>query len=218
MSLDIFVGPLSRYYAGEWQAPAERAAEEKVSPVRSSILAWRERLSRQFDERGIARLDWNETAQAPHFTGRPGWNGLAALILWAAYAEHPAVRPPAHLPTDWDNDPVLLLSTAEGSRSRYDQLVRNVEVWLPAAFDFTLSGEDVAGRRIVFGSTVVLHRQLEDLNGSTWKARPVQVDRWRREAPADEAPFEENARHGYAVLHDLVTRALEHRLPVKLGF
>ena len=218
MSLDIFVGPLSRYYAGEWQAPAGQASEEKVAPVRLGILAWRDRFTRQFDERGLGRLDWDETAQAPQFTGRPGWNGLAALILWAAYAEHPAVRPPAYLPEDWDNDAVLLLSTAAGARCRYDQLVRNVEIWLPTAFDFTLSGEDVAGRRIVFGSAAVLQRQLDDLNGATWKARRKLLEQWRHEAPSDGAPFEENARHAFAVLHDLVVKALEHRLPVKLGF
>ncbi len=37
-------------------------------------------------------------------------------------------------------------ATAEGFRSRYSHLVRNVEMWLPVAFEITFEGEDVEAR------------------------------------------------------------------------
>ena len=76
----------------------------------------------------------------------PGWDGFGSLVLWAAYAEHPALRRPASLPEEWDNDPALMRSNAAGFRSRYSHLVRNVELWLPSPFEFTFEGEDIDGQ------------------------------------------------------------------------
>ena len=115
-------------------------------------------------------LDWGEALDLPYYTGRPGWDGFGSLVLWAAYAEHPAGRRPASLPEEWDNDPALIRSNVAGFRSRYSHLVRNVELWLPSSFEFTFEGEDIDGRRVVVGSTTTLRRQLDDLNAATWKA------------------------------------------------
>ena len=153
---------------------------------------------------------------APYFSGRPGWDGFGSLVLWAAYAEHPALRRPASLPEEWDNDPALLRSNAPGFRSRYSHLVRNVELWLPTSFEFTFEGEDVDGRRVVVGSTAMLRRQLEDLNAATWKAEATAVAEWWRGPPVEEAPLELCARYAFAVLLDLAQRAVGHELPMKL--
>ena len=163
-------------------------------------------------------IDWDESCEAPHFTGRPGWDGFGSLVLWAAYAEHPAVRRPASLPEEWDNDPALMRSNVAGFRSRYSHLVRNVELWLPNPFEFTFEGEDVDGRRVVVGSTATLRRQLEELNSATWKADGEIVAAWGRDALADNAPLEQNARCAFAVLLDLAERSVELRLPMKLDY
>jgi hypothetical protein len=139
-------------------------------------------------------------------------------VLWAAYAEHPALRQPPSLPEEWDNDPALMRSNVAGFRSRYSHLVRNVELWLPSSFEFTFEGEDVDGRRVVVGSAATLRRQLEDLNGATWKAADDIVTGWGREPLADNAPLEQSARYAFAVLLGLVQRAVEHRLPMKLDY
>ena len=214
MSLDIHVGPLSRVAAGQWSDAGPRATDER----RRAVQAWRDALNRRLGDRLAIPLDWDETDQAPTFSGRPGWHGLAALVLWAAYAEHPAVRPPTRLPEELDSDPILLRTRSDGFRSRYAHLVRNVELWLPQAFDFVVEGDDVDGRRVVLGSAVLLRRQLEDLNGATWKARPRAIAGWAGRELPDTASVEENARHAFAVLLDLADRAVEHRLPMKVGY
>jgi hypothetical protein len=235
MALDVYVGSLTRYYAGEWENIAERADRERggrhrvarvggvfdsrdPDEIHQAVVDWRTSLSQSLGDRIAEPLDWSEEPEAAYFTGRPGWDGFGSLVLWAAYAEHPAVRPPANLPEEWDNDPALLRSNAEGFRSRYSHLVRNVELWLPCTFEFTFEGEDVDGRRVVVGSAVILRRQLEELNAATWKARADVVAGWRREAPVGEAPLEQSARHAFAVLLELASRAIEHRLPVKLDY
>jgi hypothetical protein len=236
MALDVYVGSLTRYYAGEWENIAEKTARERGAPyqivrpggsgdrsrdperIQPAVLAWRVALSDSLGGNISGPLDWDETLEAPYFTGRPGWDGFGSLVLWAAYAEHPALPRPASLPEEWDNDPALVRSTAEGFRSRYSHLVRNVELWLPSPFEFTFEGEDVDGRRVVVGSTVPLRRQLDDLNASTWKAAATTVAEWGRAPLADDAPLELSARYAFAVLRDLVQRAVEHNVPMKLDY
>ena len=212
MALDVYVGSLTRYYAGDWENVAERAVRERGAvarsgprarrpreatarardsgPIQSAVLAWREALAASLGDSLPAPLDWDETPDAAYFTGRPGWDGFGALVLWAAYAEHPALRRPANLPEEWDDDPALVQCNAAGFRSRYSHLVRNVELWLPGPFEFTFEGEDVDRRRIVVGSAATLVRQLTGLNDATWKATDAEIAGWGREPTTDEAPLE----------------------------
>jgi hypothetical protein len=227
MALDVYVGSLTRYYTGDWENVAERSARTRgtasqvgrqrdAESVRPAVLAWRDALAASLGSNVVTGLDWDESTVAPHFTGRPGWDGFGSLVLWAAYAEHPALRRPDSLPEEWDDDPALLRCNAQGSR--YSHLVRNVELWLPSPFDFTFEGQDVDGRRIVVGSALTLARQLTELNAVTWKAGEGQVVRWAQAAPADDAVLEVRARYAFAILNELVRQAAEHRLPVKLDY
>jgi hypothetical protein len=236
MALDVYVGSLTRYYVGDWESVGERTARERaashpmeqlrsrgtplkeVGQIKPEVLAWRTTLGNSLGDNVAAPLDWDESSDAPHFTGRPGWDGFGSLVLWAAYAEHPALRRPPSLPEEWDDDPALVRSNADGFRSRYAHLVRNVELWLPCAFQFTFEGQDVDGRRIVIGSATTLVRQLADLNAATWKADDSQAASWRRAPLSDDAPLELRARYAFAVLVDLAQKAVDKRLPMKLDY
>lgn len=225
MSLDVYVGPLTRYYGGDWENVAERGVRGSSGHrpagrdrIRQTVLAWRDALQASLGSSLSAPLDWDEAEAAPYFVGRPGWDGFGSLVLWAAYVEHPVLRTPATLPEEWDNDPALVRSNAEGFRSRYSHLVRNVELWLPIALDFTFEGESVDRRRVVMGSSATLARQLADLNAATWKAGMDEIATWNRRVPDDNATLELRARHAFAVMVDLANKALEHRLPMKLDF
>jgi hypothetical protein len=236
MALDVYVGSLTRYYAGEWENVAEKIARERGAPYRiarpggspdrlrdaqriqPAIEAWRLALSDSLGGNIARPLDWDETLEAPYFTGRPGWDGFGSLVLWAAYAEHPALRQPAVLAEEWDNDPALMRSNAAGFRSRYSHLVRNVELWLPSPFEFTFEGEDVDGRRVVVGSSMMLRRQLDELNAATWKASATAVGQWSREPPPEDAAVELCARFAFALLLDLSRAAVERKLPMTLDY
>jgi len=238
MALDVYVGSLTRYYAGDWQSVADttgpRGRGTRKEPVRASdgragdpradrerlrraVLAWREALGRALKPHIAQPLDWPESDDAPWFTGRPGWDGFGSLVLWAAYAEQPALRRPGTLPEEWDDDPALVRSNAQGFRSRYSHLVRNVELWLPLAFDFTFEGEDVDGRRTIVGSAPTLARQLGELNAATWKLDAGELVALTRRRPRDPS-LAVCARHALAVMTGLAKQAVEHRLPMKLDY
>jgi hypothetical protein len=222
MALDVYVGPLTRYYMGDWDSAGEGSARGRIgraqdsAEVQAQVLAWRQRLAASLRDRIFLALDWAEAADGRYFTARAGWDGFGSLVLWAAYAEHPALRRPPSLAEEWDNDPALARSNAPGFRSRYSHLVRNVELWLPEGFDVTFEGEDIGGRRIVMGSAATLARQLGELNGATWKVKADEIASWERRTPPQGAPLEIQARYAFAVLSGLAARAIEHRLPIKL--
>ena len=90
------------------------------------MLAWRRTLDGALAPHLAEPLAWNETTESPWFTDRPDWDGFGSLVLWAAYAEQPTLRRPAALPNEWDDAAALVRSNAEGFRSRYSRLVRNV--------------------------------------------------------------------------------------------
>lgn len=216
MALDVYVGSLTRYYGDADNQTA--AFAKRPEYLNSAVLAWRAALSERLGENIPAPLDWDETPGAAHFAGRPGWDGWAALVLWAVHAEHPLVGRPDTLPDEWENDAALARSNAEGFRSRYSHLVRHVELWLPSPFPFTFHSEDVGGRRAVIGSAPTLLRQLADLNGATWKADDGTVAGWGRKPPPDKAPLELRARYGFAAMVQAAQKAVDHRLPMKLDY
>ncbi|MBN9515849.1 MAG: hypothetical protein J0H97_20775 [Alphaproteobacteria bacterium] len=236
MALDVYVGSLTRYHAGEWETVGEKAVRERnrqglvarprgaaalienPANIRTAVTAWRADLARWLGDRIDTPLDWEEAWHAPYFTGRPGWDGFGSLVLWAAYAEHPGRRCPEVLPEEWDNDPILMRSNADGFRSRYAHLLRHVELWLPNPFEFTFEGVNVDGRRIVVGSATALRRQLSELNAATWEASGATVVGWGRTPPAADASLEQRARYAFAVLSDLVQQATGHKLPMRLDY
>jgi hypothetical protein len=237
MALDVYVGSLTRYYAGDWESVAERtmrartrrgaasrSKERPRGPLRDSarlrprVLAWREALGQSLGANVTGPLEWDESDEAPYFSAQPGWDGLGSLVLWAAYAEHPTLRRPVALPEEWDDDPALVRCNAEGFRSRFSHLVRNVELWLPSAFPFTFEGDAVDGRRIVIGSAATLARQLADLSAVTWKVDDAEAAAWGRRPPLSDEALDLKARYAFAVLTGLARQAVEHQLPMKLDY
>ncbi|HEY4169762.1 MAG TPA: hypothetical protein VGM96_23425 [Reyranella sp.] len=234
MALDVYVGSLTRYYAGDWESiadkkgkrtrPSARAKARATGEpgkdserIRKAVLTWRDGMEHALRQHLTEPLDWAETTEAPWFTGRPGWDGFGSLVLWAAYAEQPGLRRPAALPEEWDDDPALVRSNADGFRSRYSHLVRNVELWLPYTFEFTFEGEDVDRRRIIVGSSATLGRQLGELNAATWKMDASELTALANDRPSGTG-LESCARHGLAVMTGLVQSAVKHGLPMKLDY
>ena len=185
--------------------------------IRQAVLAWRDGLGGALQPHLGAPLDWAEATEAPCFTGRPGWDGFGSLVLWAAYAEHPGLRRPATLPEEWDNDPALVRSNADGFRSRYSHLVRNVELWLPAP-----STSPSKVRMSTAGASSSARRPRSAASSTSSMRRPGRWMRREFAALAEDRPSGTHARicarYAFAVMTGLVRQAVEHRLPMKLDY
>jgi hypothetical protein len=245
MGLDVYVGSLTRYYSGDWETVVQKAAREigmatlvlrpesergghsegdeesslpNADQVHSLVLMWRDQLNTALDTYISQSLQWDERKDAPYFTDKPAWDCYAALVLWAAYEEHPELNRPEVAEDDWTEDAAFRASTDEGFDSRYPNLVSRTELWLPCDFEFTFGAPDPAGRDIGIGSSVRLLIELETLNARTWKAPPADIDEWRRNCPTRGEPLETCAKFAFTIFERLARASVQNRLPMKLDY
>src|SRR5919109_5529610 len=99
MGLDVYVGSLCRYYAGDWETIVQQFGREQGFDVR--VERWNEPEDRITDPEEIRTivdgwrsalgkalgkdLSWNESADAPYYTDKPAWDGYGSLQALAAY-------------------------------------------------------------------------------------------------------------------------------------
>ncbi len=235
MGLDVYVGSLTRYYAGDWELMAQKAAKEMgldlqvirrhdpkdairdPEEIRPTVLTWRENLTEALGENLSKPLDWDEGPEAPYFTDKPAWDCYSDLLLWAAYDEQHNLNRPYGSVDQFGIDPAYVASTATSFHSRYSHLYE-VELWLPGSFGFVFKTEDVGGNPILIGLSVALARQLKELNKRTWQASDQMIARWRQDGSEHGAPLECGARFAFSVFYQLAEEANVHRLPMRLDY
>lgn len=238
MGLDIYVGPLSRYYTGDWETIIQRYAREngmQVQVVRPAertpnllerLVNWFRRspdvadvVSRWKEEVSVVAgvpLEWDDRTDRDYFTDKPAWDCYGALILFAAYEELGKKELPATA-EDWGEDSCVR-AAAENFDSKYRHLLNDTEFWLPAEFSVPFRARTLDGANVTFGSTGSLLEELKLLNESSWNASEELLDEWRHDGADYGAPFETSARFGFAVVYQLTQLAVQHRLPMKLDY
>ncbi len=235
MGLDIYVGSFTRYYAGDWELIAQKAAREMgltidvirtqdtedterdPEAIRPMVIEWRAGLSLSLTDSLAAPLDWREDAETPYFTDKPAWDCYSDLLLWAAYAEQPSLTRPFQTVEDFGEDPAYQRSTAVGFETDYLHLL-NTECWLPCEFDFVFRSHRLDGASTQFGSSISLAAELDALNARTWRADRETISAWRSEGSEHGAPLESGARFAFSVLRDLARESIEHKLPMLLDY
>jgi hypothetical protein len=238
VGLDIYVGSLTRYHAGNWELITQKVAREMNVPltvvrltpdpvdtirdqeqIRPLVLAWRDGLSRALREGpGSAEdLDWNESADSPYFTDKPTWDSYADLMLRAAHNERPELACPDVRLVDWGSDPAYKICAREGHASRYSH-VYDVELWLPCPFGYVFRTQNILGKSVLVGSSVTLLAQLAELNRRIWQADNKLLAQWRFDGAEHGAPLETGARFAFAIFHELAQRSVAHRLPMCLDW
>jgi hypothetical protein len=232
MGIDIYVGPLSRYYAHAWQraelqpagAPASQTvlididvgAGDGPDVFPDEILGWRRELSDKLEPHIGEALDWDERPMAPFYTDRLEWDPHVALAMWAAYEAVPTATLPNFLGEQPFNDPILRRAGRDTANTPYTQITRSCQLWLPNAFGFTVRAPLPTGVDVMIGSSVALLEQLNQLNQRTWAASRSTLERWLADGPPPHDGVEPNAKYGFAVMHRLAMRSVRQRLPMKL--
>ena len=244
MGLDVYVGPLSRYYSGQWETilqqvgrrsgltvrvirPAERkpgflatlverfkGRPEPSDPV-AVVNTWMASLRQHA---GVeTTFAWDDAPDGEYFTDKPAWDCYGALVLWAAYDENPPKERLSTATDQWSADTAYAIASTNRS-SRYRHLVANTEVWIPSDFDEPFSAPMPAGGPAVIGSSVRLLSELQTLNRRTWQAGGRDIELWRQEGAEYGAPLEKSAKMGFAVFHELASKSVDLRLPMKLDY
>lgn len=238
MGLDVYAGPLTRYYSGEWETVIERYAREhgkeirivragateeeterpSLEQVHELVSIWRMKIGEQLEEYLDAPFFWEDTAELPYETDKPSWENYGALLLWAAHHEHPDEPLEPGPVKEWARDSAFLASLDEDFASIFPNLLYNVELWLPVPFAFTFKAIDPSGRPVQMGSSVELFNELQRLNNETWQADYDTRMDWRGGCPATGCDVEEGARFGFAIMYDLALYSVQRQVPLKLDY
>lgn len=234
MSLDVYVGSLTRYFLRTWETEAQRWAREEglddqlvpapepLPPqeplaVQKLVENWRAGVEAELKDRAGCALDWAEHAEAPYFTGRPSWECYGHLLLLAAYDEFPGAERPKGPVPHWEQD-TLYLRAAAGSK-RYPQLLRGAVWWLPCDFDWMFLAEDPGGHERGIGSSVKLLSELEALNQRTFQLdTPTLASVRQAGTPKRGADLETGAKFALALCTELARLSVAKRLPYLLDF
>ena len=236
MAINIYVGPLVRFYSGNWKpvfieggsqknddkerGHAAPFADEKVSPVelRNYIIEWRKQISHALKKHLNGPLVWSETPDTAYYTDRPDRYGYDALRLWAAYAENPDIPKPTELSANVEDDPALLASK-ETEETEFAQILSNVVIWLPFNLDIVFDAEFLNyDEPISVGSSGALFEQLKRLNAKTWNASMGEITSWRELKRDDSAPLESSAKYGFSLFFYLAQLSVMNKLPMALYY
>ena len=173
MGLDIYVGSLTRYFAGDWETVAAQAARAKgisfsternqdsdfpgtTADLEATVAAWQGALSEAL---GFEKL-WADRADAPYATDQPHWLGYGAMVLLAAHLEHPGLARPTDSPEDFASSEAV--KAAQAGDNAYPSLLGGAEWWLPLpGIEATFTGTTVNGRTVAMGTLDLLERELD---------------------------------------------------------
>lgn len=139
-------------------------------------LVWQEALLEALKENEIMVSPWQENSTY-HEAKEIDETCLASLALCAAYTE--AKKPvPAKLKSVWDEDKVYT-KAANSNDSKYKQLLRSVDIFLPGDFSYNFEFADMNNEVMLFGSLDELISECQRLKRAAFKegsaANPVMT-------------------------------------------
>jgi hypothetical protein len=204
MGVDIYAGPLCRYYAEDWELITISALREvgiqvnvmrpgPIFPASSdreeiykAVSNWKYGVLSQLSKAGLEAQAWPEAFDLPYMTDKPDGDGIDALRIFAAYSALGVTPFPTEVPQNVDDNPIVRrFFDYEG-----ENLLTNIELlieyqaWVPVVFRGVLVRPEMPnGARYFIGSVDVLHEALEQINARTWRAGPTEIERWRHRGP-----------------------------------
>ncbi len=226
MAFDIYVGPLSRYIAGDWKSIAQQIAEQegltfvKIGPKKSLLSrlfepkreevyrVLREGIRNRLILAGFSDPIWDDSPDREYVTDRPGWEGLVAFVAQYAYARNPELTPPAKALSmpELSEDPAFMVEVEkEGSPV---VAIMSTRFFLPGTFSYVFSLGDYG-----VAPLDLLDRALAAIcdHSSLDRNMLIQTD---LDQVDENATFAEAALYGTTIYARLVQQALSLNLPL----
>lgn len=146
-------------------ASATNYLEEQNPTTASLIEAWQSALLEALSEIMPDLQPWSET-NSETLNAEIDETELASLALLCAYTEakKPVVK---QLKSMWDEDKIYQKAIND-SQSKFKQILRSVDCFLPYDFDFNFEFADINQDEMLFGSVYELKNELDALNMRTF--------------------------------------------------
>jgi hypothetical protein len=243
MGLDIYVGPIARYVAGDWLTVVQQAGVAAGTPVEiiratpepadaitdpaiihEAIRSWQQGVAH-----ALGGFDlWADEVTLAYWTDKPDWDGYGGLVLLAAYDEQPDLRPgarkrfggrqPADSPRAFGDSAAY--KTAARSPRQYPTLLSGVEWWLPIDVGptvFEVPRPNGAPARM--GRVDQLVSELTQLSQRFGLDDPARRQSLRHSGPPlIQDDVDAAGQFGLAVLLELALRAQQARQPLLMDY
>ena len=228
MGLDVYAGGFTRFYTNDFLTPIERFASEgggvpatviranrpkwmeNHKKVRAEVHRWKRDITGHLRKNAGVECDWDEH-HGEYFNEQLTWPAYGALMLWAAYDEHPDLMPPSIDYENWQSDPAY--RKVDPRTARYAQLYDPVSIWLPGPGKFAFVIPTLEEKDTVAGFTSALLAQLRELNDRTWK---VELHRADDVTTDDMASFEAFAWGCFTKFLKVTQWAVANGMPMQL--
>ncbi len=243
MGLDVYVGPMERFYSRQWETVVEKYAHsigftvefrfeegrtfltpEEVGPA---VRSWREDLNAKLndaDPEAGYRLSWPEGLDLPYWTEKPDWAGYDGLRCWTAYAifdKHHRKRKKRRFDGASKVFGRVDAEIEAGElTSEYLHFLWHRDILLPGDHTSTITIKDVDGKTRFIGWIGPFIRCLDACNEMTWNAPPEEVALWRKGefGFSKKHGLENCAKYGYAVFSEAAQMAVKLGQPLMLDY
>ena len=244
MGLDIYVGPITRYVAGDRLTVVQQAGIASGMPVQivratpgpevaitdqavidEAVRSWQRAIVQAL---GGSTL-WDEDHSGSYWTDKPDWDGYGGLVLLAAYDEQPALGPgerkhfgrqraAADTPRAFAESAAY--RTATQAPRHYPTLLSGVEWWLPVDEGPTVfEMPRPNGQPARMGRVDQLVSELTLVSQKHGLAEPAALKSMREHGPpSDQADVQANGRFGLAVVLELALVAQKARQPLLMDY
>jgi hypothetical protein len=211
---------MRRALAEGGDAPIREIRMTDVKPRTQPIAEWKAGvlLSLGLNE------EWDDRPDGEYYTDKPGWEGYGAVVLLAAYDEHPELAPGAKVKRLLGSRAVAAVApgdfgeaeaykAAAESPARYPTFLR-AEWCLPISGGPPLfAAPTPGGKQVTMGRVSRLLEELQLLNERTLRLSAADMEKARRaEEPPDLASFESMAPFGLSIITATAEFAAAHRV------
>ncbi len=203
MGLDVYSGPLCRYYSGDWETENARSnresglqfttvrmqpwAFERPAEALEDIEDWRTSLHHEWRPELIrGELVWDESERLPYLSHKIDWEGLHSLIFFLCCLQSPQFERPRTLPENFEDSEIYEAASRDYGESLLAAL--EAHAYLPSDESFLMPAEDPVGTELFFSSTGRLRSTLDWINAQAWNADRETLNAWlRAQLPAATA-------------------------------
>lgn len=225
MGLDIYVGPLGPYYAGEWLTATQALSADLGIPhgwvtpeaaaptfagagalwrlrgwwIRRRVLWWRAQVRRTLAQRGIA-VEWVEGRRVPWWTRQLRHERIDAVKSLALVSFFGL--PVEQATVRWHEDQRAVAIRDESSHPLHALLWCGW--WLTLSVESSQRVRDRDGDPVWLGSLAGLIRELDRVERFCEASAGAETGLW--------------ARDGLSVMREAADRALQARVPCKLDY
>lgn len=241
MGLDVYVGPMERFYSRQWETILQLTARAKGETIEllfgpgrefltpeeagPTVEAWRGyleqnlRLSEPAEE---FHLSWPEGLDLEYWTDKPDWAGYDGLRCWTAYAilgkHNRARRKKRFHGTSKIIDRAIDLIDKGRLSVDYKHFLWHRDILLPGDHALNFAIDDIEGEYKSMGWIDPFIRCLDACNAMTWQASPEEVAEWGRNATTKKDGLENCAKFGFAVFSQAARKAKELGQPLILDY